>query len=218
MLKKIITLLAFALLPFYDIFSQVSSEVIVPNKDVSVDLGVWGFVDRGGFYPASWNMVYVENNLFELRYSFDKSDALSLYYGRRFDFSIEDFGLLEFTPAFGFVSGEEGSNFGFTTHLSFTNTNNNLKLYTINQFVSGSSPGSKDVTYHWVDLSFRFNDWLNFGASEQYYQLSNEEGNFDLGPSLGIELGDFYAKTYAWDFWTDDRYLGVWWGWYFSSE
>lgn len=186
------------------------------KKTWSADLAAWNYLSGETFVPASWNMFYLEDNLFEVRYNFDQTKALSLYYGHRLtsDLGSVDF---SFTPAVGVTMYDSLSNVGLTTHTVFQHER--WKLYTINQHNLPTSPGASSITYHWIDFSYYLTDWLILGASDQYYQVGDVEGNFDLGPSLGFEAGSFYAKGYAWDVWSDeDRYYGIWCGWYFSNE
>lgn len=191
-------------------FLEVSLPIFAQVEQVnSLDVGMWGYASEKSFGYASWNMLYVGDNLFEVRQNFDNTNTLSLYYGRRFHF-----GEVSITPALGFLQSPDYSAVGVTTHISYENEK--LKLYSINQGNKGTVPGGGDIIYHWIDFSYKITPWLNVGCSDQYYSMGNFD-NFDVGPSVGVSFGDFYAKVYGWDVWSEeDRYAGVWCGWYFE--
>lgn len=204
----------FSIVIFFAIFNEVSAQVETLIDDsskqpLSLDFGMWGYASEGGFGYASWNMMYVGDNLFEVRHNFDNTNALSLYYGRRIGWKN-----FSFTPALGFVQSSNYSAVGLTTHSVYEGSK--IKLYSINQINFASVSNSDNIIYHWVDFGYNLNSWFSIGCSDQYYALGDND-NLDIGPSIGFSFGDFYAKTYAWDFWNNqDRYLGVWCGWYFE--
>lgn len=216
-----LTLVSFFALAQESIVTQSSSSSAQsrnptsPRKTWSADLAMWGYYSAETFVPASWNMIYYGDDLFEVRHNFDQTGALSLYYGHRFKANLGtvDF---SFTPALGVTSYDGNSNVGITSHTIFGGEK--WKLYTINQYNSSSSPGTQHIMYHWIDFSYHVTDWLLIGASDQYYETGNFS-NIDGGPSLGFEFGNFYGKAYAWDVWSEsDRSTGIWAGWYFSNE
>lgn len=187
------------------------------SKSVSADLGMWGWIDGGELTTTSWNMFMVDNDLFEVRYSFDQENALSLYYGHSiFSKTWSSGNHFSFTPAIGFTTRSDFSAVGMTSHTMFET--DRMKFYTINQYNLGASKVSTNIMYHWFDYTCWINDWLNVGASEQYYSSGDTE-NFDVGPSVGFEIGNLYGKVYAWDMHKpDDAYFGVWLGFYFSND
>lgn len=186
-----------------------------PQKTWSADLAMWGYYSAETFVPASWNMLYYGDDLFEVRHNFDQTGALSLYYGHRFKAELGNVDF-SFTPALGFTSYDGYSNVGLTSHTILET--DKWKLYTINQYNAASSPWTPHILYHWVDFGYHVTDWLLVGASDQYYETGNWS-NIDVGPSIGFEFGNLYGKIYGWDAWSDeDRYYGTWLGWYFSNE
>lgn len=188
---------------------EAQTDSPIAGQPISLDVGMWGWTSQNSFNYASWNMLYVGDNLFEVRHNFDNTDALSLYYGKRLYL-----GEVSITPAIGFIKSPGYSAVGATTHLSYEN--DNLKFYSINQFNKGTVTDGGDIFYHWIDFSYKLTPWLNIGCSDQYYSMG-DFNNFDAGPSLGISLGDFYAKVYGWDLWDEEeRYTGVWCGWYWE--
>lgn len=191
---------------------DAQAEILIDGQSkqpLSLDFGMWGYASGDGFGYASWNMMYVEDNLFEVRHNFDNTEALSLYYGKRLYL-----GEASITPAVGFVRSPGYSAVGVSTHFAYENQK--LKLYSINQFNKGTVPDGNDIVYHWIDFSYKINSWLNVGCSDQYYSMGGFN-NFDAGPSIGFFFRDFYAKVYGWDFWSEEgQYVGVWCGWYFE--
>jgi hypothetical protein len=220
-MKKILTL--FIAISSLSVSAQEKTEKDTTEKKVndwSLDMGMWGGTSNNNkkFTPSSWNMAYWNDNLIEVRYNFDNTNTVSTYYGRRFGKTTSKGADLSITPALGFQFATDGT--GYTGVALTTHSIAEIKwfkFYTINQYQVDVSGGDDHMFYNWIDLTFWVTDWLNFGASDQIFY--GDDFSYDVGPSIGFEVGKFYGKAYGWDLWdNDERYFGVWFGIYLSSN
>lgn len=189
-------------------YAQTNADVTTSQPNTTsadpywIDLSFWPFGPQGGLTNAIWMMGGTPSGaMVDFRIGYD--DVASLYVGKTFSNEAGDFSC---TPMLGATYGAN-TGFGLISHTTWKPWR--LKLYQLNQFMTGDlnsvdnngapAVGWAPYFYHWGTYTGQFieNVPVSVGGTTQIFADFGGDGyNIEAGPSVAVDFpADFYLNA-----------------------